>query len=266
MVARGGYRCIVECMKLAMTPTGTPNYSETAKAGTQPAAGAHALTPLQPWYHTRTHNGTQPTARKHALTGSIQLIGAQKSFARNTEIYGETEPADYIYKVVSGAVRTCKWLSSGRRQIGAFYLPGDFFGLAASEEHTFSAEAITDSTILVIRRSAVTALAARDCNVVRQLYVLTTLELERVREDRLLLVKGARQRVAGFLLQMASRVPGAKESELSMPRQDIADYLGLTIETVSRTLTQLAAASVIALRGSRRIELRNRNALSRLNG
>ncbi len=63
-------------------------------------------------------------------------------FARNSEIYGENEPADYLYKIVSGTVRTYKVLFDGRRQIGAFYLPGDIFGLETGDEHTFSAEAI----------------------------------------------------------------------------------------------------------------------------
>ena len=81
----------------------------------------------------------------------------------------------------------------------------------------------------------------------------------------MLLIKTARERVAGFLLEMAKRSTVATEIELPMSRQDIADYLGLTIETVSRTLTQLENAATIAVPTSRRIVLRNRAALSRLN-
>src|SRR5205085_12499881 len=95
------------------------------------------------------------------LGDSIELMGAPMHFARNVEIYGEGEQADYLYKVVKGTVRTYKVLNDGRRQIGAFYLPGDMFGLESGAEHAFSAEAITNVTVLVIRRSAVTALAAR---------------------------------------------------------------------------------------------------------
>ena len=87
--------------------------------------------------------------------GTIEMMGALMPFARNAEIYGENEPADYLYKVVSGTVRTYKVLIDGRRQIGAFYLPGDIFGLETGDEHTFSAEAITDCKIMVIKRSAV---------------------------------------------------------------------------------------------------------------
>src|SRR5712675_3166521 len=118
-----------------------------------------------------------PVPASHALTGPIEMMGAPMSFGRNAEIYGEGEPADYLYKVVSGTVRTYKVLSDGRRQIGAFYLTGDVFGLEMGEEHTFSAEAITDSKVLVIKRSAVVSLAARDHDVARQLWSLTSREL-----------------------------------------------------------------------------------------
>src|SRR5437762_12216333 len=89
----------------------------------------------------------------HELSGTVELMGAPMSFPRNAEIYGENEPADYLYKVVSGTVRTYKVLADGRRQIGAFYLPGDIFGLEIGDEHTFSAEAIAESKVLVVKRS-----------------------------------------------------------------------------------------------------------------
>ena len=193
------------------------------------------------------------------------MMGAAMSFSRNEEIYGEGEPADYLYKVVRGAVRTYRVLTDGRRQVSAFLLPGDMFGLEAGKTHACSAEAITDSVILIIKRSAVEALAERDVDVARQLWTLTARELGRVQNHMLVLVKNAQERIATFLLEMAERAPGADAVELPMSRQDIADYLGLTIETVSRTLTQLEHESAIALPTSRRIMLRNRSALSRLN-
>jgi CRP-like cAMP-binding protein len=193
-------------------------------------------------------------------------MGASMSLDRNIEIYGEGEPAEYLYKIISGAVRTYKTLSDGRRQIGAFYLPGDVFGLEQDEEHTFCAEAITDSKVLVIKRTAVLGLAARDHDVTRQLWTLTGRELQRVQEHILLLVKTAQERVVSFLLEMADRLSASNVLELPMSRQDIADYLGLTIETVSRTLTHLELAAAIELPSSRKIILRNRAALGRLNG
>jgi CRP/FNR family nitrogen fixation transcriptional regulator len=206
-----------------------------------------------------------PPAANHRLGGPVDLMGAPMSFPRNAEIYGESEPADYLYKVVSGAVRTYKVLTDGRRQIGGFYVPGDIFGLETGEEHTFAAEAITECKVLVIKRSALVALAGRDHDVARQLWTITGGELRRVQDHIMLLIKSAQERVASFLLEMAERISAGNAVELPMSRQDIADYLGLTIETVSRTLTILENAATIELSSSRRIVLRNRSALSRLN-
>jgi len=195
----------------------------------------------------------------------VQVTGSPMPFARNEEVYGEGEPAEFIYQVVSGAVRTYKVLNDGRRQICAFHLPGDIFGLEAGEDHSFSAEAVSQSTVLVIKRSTVTALAAKDPAVSRQLWNLTACELQKMQDHVMLLIKNAQERVVSFLLQMAQRMPATNEIELPMSRQDIADYLGLTIETVSRTLTQLETRATIALPSSRRIVLRNRSLLDRLN-
>jgi len=206
------------------------------------------------------------TNERDPLAQAMQLMGAIMSYPRNTEIFGENEAADYVYKVASGSVRTYKILSDGRRQIGGFYLPGDVFGLQFGDEHTFSAEAVTDAKVLVVKRSALTALAGRDAAIGRELFALTGRELRRVQERVLLLVKSAQERVAGFLLEMAERAAAGNIVELPMSRQDIADYLGLTIETVSRTLTCLETTAAIEIAASRRIVLRNRSALNRLNG
>jgi len=202
---------------------------------------------------------------REPLAQSMQLMGAAMSYPRNTEIFGENELADYVYKVVSGSVRTYKILSDGRRQIGGFYLPGDIFGMQLADEHAFSAEAITDTKVLVVKRSALTALAGRDAAVGRELFNLTSRELRRMQDRILLLIKSAQERVASFLLEMAERACAGNTVELPMSRQDIADYLGLTIETVSRTLTGLEGTATIEVLTSRRIALRNRAALSRLN-
>ncbi len=207
-------------------------------------------------------------AHRHAAAtdfGGLTIMGSQMTFGPNEEIFGEGEPAEYLYKVTKGAVRTCKILSDGRRQIGAFCLPGDIFGLEIGGEHQFSAEAINDTTVMVIRRSAAVSLAARDCEAARELWTFTSRELHRVQEHMMLLVKSAQQRVACFLLEMSERLAAIDAIELPMSRQDIADYLGLTIETVSRTMTQLVSNHAIGLPSSRRIVLRNRRALRELN-
>jgi CRP/FNR family nitrogen fixation transcriptional regulator len=225
--------------------------------------------------HTTNFSDTQSLDRKvryapqvasHDLIDALDMMGAPMSFARNAEIYGEDEPAEYLYKLVSGTVRTSKILNDGRRQIGEFYMPGDIFGLEMSSNHSFTAEAITDAKVIVIKRSSIEALAMRDNEVARQLWAMTGRELQRLQEHILLLIKTAQERVAGFLLEMAERIKSTTEVELPMSRQDIADYLGLTIETVSRTLTILENNAAISLPSSRRIVLRNRAALRRLNG
>jgi CRP/FNR family transcriptional regulator, nitrogen fixation regulation protein len=193
--------------------------------------------------------------RRYPPPGTAGLAGARLSFNRNSEIYGEGEPAAHLYQVISGIVRTCRFLIDGRRQIGSFYLPGDTFGLETTAEYTFSAEAVTDVNVLVVKRGILPS----------QLWELMGSELRRTQDHVLLLAKTAPERVATFLLEMARRVRSRDEVELSMSRQDIADYLGLTIETVSRTLTQLENESAIALPTSKRIVLRDRATLKRLN-
>jgi CRP/FNR family nitrogen fixation transcriptional regulator len=221
-------------------------------------------------------NATQPRFLKTGILSAgadssgvpesiIGAMGTVMAFKRNVEIYGENETADYLYKVTSGAVRAYKVLADGRRQIGAFYLPGDVFGLESGDLHTLSAEAICDSKVILIKRSAIVARAARDNGVARELYSVTCGELGRVQAHLLALIRSAEERVAGFLLEMARRAPGANQVQLPMSRQDIADYLGLTIETVSRTMTHLESVAAIALPSSRCVVLRNRAALGRLN-
>jgi CRP-like cAMP-binding protein len=204
-------------------------------------------------------------AGRCTLFGEMEFGGVPMPFDRNAEIYGEGERAEYVYKVLSGSVRAYKVLSDGRRQITAFYLPGDVFGIETAAEHASSAEAIDKATILVVRRSSVFSTAERNSEVARQLWSVTAAELKRSQNHALLLIKTAKERIAAFLLEMAERLTGRGCVELPMSRQDIADYLGLTIETVSRTLTQLSAGSTIQLLASRRIVLRNPSHLNALN-
>lgn len=204
--------------------------------------------------------------RAGSLDQTMRLMGTIISYPRGAEVFGEEEPADYIYKVVSGGVRTYKILGDGRRQIGAFYLPGDIFGLESSDKHTLSSEAMTDAEVLVVKRRALNALAARDASIAQELFALTSRQLEHMQRRLLLLVKSAQERVATFLVEMSERSPKSNTVDLPMSRQDIADYLGLTIETVSRTLSYLQCAAMIEVPTSRRIVLRDRSALSQMNG
>lgn len=177
---------------------------------------------------------------------SIDLMSAPTSYARNEEIFCEGELAECIYKIESGCVRTYKILDNGMRQLVAFYLAGDLFGLEGHEHHTVSAEATTPSVIRAVKRKALTA-RGTDRAMIKHLLDLTAQELRRTQRHNLLLLKGAQERVVGFLLEMAERGHGQSEIRLHMTRRDIADYLGLTIETVSRTLSRLESEAAISL-------------------
>src|SRR6478752_1221991 len=170
----------------------------------------------------------------HGKVSSIEF-----KYSMGTEIFGEAEPAAYIYQIVEGGVRSHKLLSDGRRQIGAFHLPGDIFGLENGGFHRFTAEAILDTTVRLVKRQSLERVAKTDPAMVRSILTTTTDNLQHVENHMLLLGrKTARERVAAFLLEMNGRLTAAGVMALPMSRRDIADYLGLTIETVSRALSE----------------------------
>jgi CRP/FNR family nitrogen fixation transcriptional regulator len=205
-----------------------------------------------------------PTSGDHAFLDTTNLKGFINSYSQDTEIYGEEEEAKYLYKVITGAVRTYTTLDDGRRQIAAFYVPGDVFGFETRDRHTLSAETTAQSKLLLVNRSKLVALAARDNKIASQLWTLTALELRKVQDHVLSFAMPARERVAAFLVEMAQRLSVSDEIQLPMKRQDIADYLGLTIETVSRSLTSLENIAAVEVRTRRRIVLRNYSALVHL--
>ncbi|WP_246668399.1 helix-turn-helix domain-containing protein [Bradyrhizobium elkanii] len=207
--------------------------------------------------HEISHQPSSVFCRQSRTCGPFGMVATPMRFVRNSEIYGEDEPAEYLYQVVSGAVRTYKIMEDGRRQIGAFYLPGDIFGFEAGDNHIASAEAVCETHLLMVKRSALIVRASHESELTRQLWDAMALELRRFQEHLMLLISSAEQRVVAFLLDMSRRATNNAAIELPMSRQDVADYLGLAIETVSRTLTQLEQNGVIALPTSRRIELRN---------
>jgi CRP/FNR family nitrogen fixation transcriptional regulator len=189
------------------------------------------------------------------------------TYKKGTEVYGESEPADYIYQVKSGAVRSYKLLSDGRRQIGAFHLAGDIFGLENGSEHRFTAEAIVDTTVRLIKRNSLELVAESDAMVARNLLSMTTTNLQHA-EDHMLLLgrKTSLERVAAFLLEMDRRLSAADVMALPMSRRDIADYLGLTLETVSRAISHLHDLGILGFIGNtqRQIVLLDRPQLASL--
>jgi CRP/FNR family transcriptional regulator, nitrogen fixation regulation protein len=186
----------------------------------------------------------------------LRALGIAMSFGRNMEIYAEGEPAGNVYKVISGVVRISKLLPDGRRQISAFHSPGDMFGFEIGDLHYASAEAVTAVKIIAYKWESLLAAGARSASVVRDLLNLTMVGLSHTQEHLLLLGrKSALERVAAFLVDMAKRDKGGSVVELAMTRHDIADYLGLTLETVSRMLAELKEQGAIKLDGARRVHL-----------
>jgi CRP/FNR family nitrogen fixation transcriptional regulator len=196
----------------------------------------------------------------------LDQIGVRMTFAAGEEIYAQDEDADLIYRVLRGAVRTMRLTSDGRRQVGDFYYPGDILGLETGPAHRFSAEALSNCDVQVIRKASLRHYGDEGQRVERLIWAATARELERTQEHLLVLGrKSARQKVASFLLDVAERAGEGRDGmiELPMGRQDMADYLGLTIETVSRMVTQLQADRLVEFSGCRRFRIANRRTLSR---
>lgn len=112
------------------------------------------------------------------------LIASEFTYRKNEEIFGEDEPAEYVYEVVSGAVRSYKLLSDGRRQIGAFHLPGDVFGLESGTTHRLAAEAIIDTTMRLVKRNNLEKATRLDVRVARKLWAMTAGELSELQCNR----------------------------------------------------------------------------------
>ena len=169
---------------------------------------------------------------------------------KDHEIYRQGDPAAFCYRILSGTVRTVKLMEDGRRQVAEFLLPGDFFGLDALDEHDLAAEAVSATVLRRYARRAVEALADDDPTVARALRGLAGTKLRAAREQMMLLGrKTAVERIASFLSDMTARMPHGQDGRiaLAMGRADIADHLGLTIETVCRTLACLRRDGVIEM-------------------
>ena len=185
-------------------------------------------------------------------------------YRRNSTVVCEGDPAEYVFMAVDGIVRRCKAFQNGTRAIVAFHTPGELFGWTDELNHTLSAETATDALILFFKRSALFSVAAREQKVANFLLTSTMSELRRIQDHSLLISRSAKCRVASFLLDLSTRTHETAEVDLPMSHQDIADHLGLSIETVSRTITELEHVCLIERASARTIVLRNRAALARL--
>lgn len=211
----------------------------------------------------------RPNSKELNALAGRDVFCSQFKYRRGTEIFGEAEPSEYLYQVVAGAVRSYKLLSDGRRQINAFHLPGDIFGVQDGDTHRFTAEAIVATTIRLTRRQTMFEGGERhEAAAANNVLKLVTRSLQHA-EDHMLLLgrKTSLEKVAAFLVEMDRRLTSAGEMILPMSRRDIADYLGLTLETVSRALAILKDQGALTFSGQtqRQIALLDRSRLAELN-
>jgi CRP/FNR family transcriptional regulator, nitrogen fixation regulation protein len=194
-----------------------------------------------------------------------RVFCSEFKYRRKSELFGEGEEAEYVYQIIAGAVRTYKLLSDGRRQINAFHLPGDLFGLENGPTHRFTAEAVIETKVRIIkRRSLLRTMISRETGATNLLQLIG--ENLKHAEDHLLLLgrKTATEKVAAFLLEMDTRQGQPRVMMLPMNRRDIGDYLGLTVETVSRALSNFRDRNILRFDGptQRKVALLDRERLA----
>lgn len=198
---------------------------------------------------------------------ALAAITRHRAVSPGSTIFEEGDPADHLFNVSAGTVRIYKMLPDGRRQITGFLFPGDFLGLAGRENYAYGAEAVTAAQLCRFGKKDFQDLTARYPQLCARLFDRANDDLSTAQEQMLLLGrKSPQEKLASFLLRIwhtAKRWdrPGTTIT-LDMNREDIADYLGLTVETISRTFTRLKTRGIIALPSRNRVEIRDPDALA----
>jgi len=208
-------------------------------------------TAMQTMQKTRSAlHGTKPDPLTPDALNLLEQFGTTVTVSRSHEIYGQGEPTEHCWRIISGCVRTAKLLEDGRRLIGEFLWAGDLLGMDDLDVHAFNAEAVTDVMLRRYPRRMVEALAQSHTGLALRLRTLAVASLQRTYQQMALLSrKTATERIASFLLDMHRRSTATDRRIVDVPmsRTDIADYLGLTIETISRAFARLQRAGVIAV-------------------
>lgn len=208
--------------------------------------------------------GVPMHAPKDLCAAALQSIGSVCQFSRNQTIFSDGDAATSSYKVVSGTVRLVKLMPDGRRHVAGFRLAGDLFGIEWTNDYTLSAEAVVDVTAVRYSRSHLERLGEERADVRKQITDRLRNDLCEAHDHLISLgCQSARERVASFLQILARRVETEEGNAVDLPmgRQDIADYLGLTIETVCRTLSDLKEARIIAIPNRHQIVVLNEERL-----
>lgn len=191
----------------------------------------------------------------------LERIGKRMVLQRGQTLFYEGDPADTVYRVVGGALRTSRLMPDGRRYVADFLFPGDFVGLSDGPTRSLTADALCDAILVRFSRRQFDATLDTDRRLGRMILTVLSGRLTSAHGRMLLLGrKTAPERVASFLLMMAER-KGSDRIDLPMTREDIADYLGLTIETISRTISQFKAKNIIRTQCATAITIQNREAL-----
>jgi CRP-like cAMP-binding protein len=196
---------------------------------------------------------------------NLDSLAVISTYNRRQEICGQGLPAENWFCLISGAARRYAIRLDGRRQIIDLLLPGDYFGFTAGKEWDFGVEAISDGTVVAsYSRRRVELLADSDPHLARTIREAAFESLSRLQCQLLIVGRiTALEKVGSFLLEMASRLPHGKRNRFALPvsRYDIADYLAVSVETVSRSFTDLKHRGVIRMSGTRTLEIMNEEAL-----
>lgn len=209
--------------------------------------------------------GAPPSLTDHLQR--IQHYGARQHFQRNETIFNQGDAADQVYKVLGGTIRLCRYMPDGRRYIVDFLLPGDLTGFVESTDQPVSAEAVTDVTLIAYPRACFEKLAQQNASVRAQLLSHLSSTLLNAHQHMFMLgCQKAKERLVTFLIRLAEKLDLSHGDRLDLPmsRQDIADHLGLTIETISRSITALRNEGAILVPNAHQLILRDMTMLRAL--
>jgi len=194
----------------------------------------------------------------------MDTVGVTLRFARNETIYTKGDEARFSYKVIEGAVRLSRIFADGRRQIVNFFLPDETFGIELSDEYSATAESVGDVVTLRCPRLCISQMTEGDPDISQKRLAMFSRSLAAAeRHVAMLGHQSAKERVASFFmaLEMQRRTDNSHTLDLPLSRQDIADYLGLTIETTCRALSELMRLNIITTPSRRRIVIRDMDGL-----
>lgn len=214
-------------------------------------------------------------ARTAAVCGVLECdklekfrrLGSSFRLGVGQPLFHEGDAATRVFTLTEGTLKLYKLLPDGRRQVTGFMHPGDFLGISVHDEHAFTAEAMEQVQLCAFPRARFDDFVEDNGELERELYRLAAHELAAAQQQMVLLGrKTAAERVASFFLDLAERAErnsggSTRFIDLPMSRSDIADYLGLTKETVSRVLALLKRQRLIRLEALDRIEILDRDGL-----